>query len=202
MSYRDFTFSDLRDKLSLQIFQVAALCDTVEAIQISEYLATTLAENVALALDINTEKARSEMIIAPMLIELRKILHRKISLFSGVDFNVDPSMGLNGVCDYIISYSTNQIYITNPVILLVEAKNENIKSGLPQCIAAMYSAKIYNEREHNDIHAVLGVVTTGSNWKFIKLEQTNVYIEYGEYLINDAGKILAIMHNFIQSTHM
>jgi hypothetical protein len=61
---------------------------------------TPLRENVALALNIHTEKARSEMIIAPMLIEVRKILNRQISLFSGVEFNVDASLGLTGVCDY------------------------------------------------------------------------------------------------------
>jgi len=41
---------------------------------ISEYLQTTLQENVTLALNINTEKVRSAMIIAPMMIEIGKIL--------------------------------------------------------------------------------------------------------------------------------
>jgi len=45
-------------------------------------LAETLAENIPLALGIDTEKARSEMIVTPILIELRKIFHREISLFS------------------------------------------------------------------------------------------------------------------------
>ena len=133
------------------------------------------------------------MIIAPMLIEIRKILNRQISLFSGVEFHVDASLGLTGVCDYLISKSTNQVYINAPVVIIVEAKNENIKAGLPQCIAAMYAAKIYNEREHNDMDRILGVVTTGSNWKFLTLEDTHVLIDYDEYLIDQAGKILAII---------
>ena len=133
------------------------------------------------------------MIIAPMLIEIRKILNRQISLFSGVEFNVDASLGLTGVCDYIISKSTNQVYISAPVVIIVEAKNENIKAGLPQCMAAMYAAKIYNEREHNDVDRILGVVTTGSNWKFLILEDMRVVIDYDEYLIDHAGKILAII---------
>ncbi len=95
MSYSEFTFHDLREKLSLDIMQAESLFDTVEEVQISEYLSMTLKENVALALNINTEKARYEMIIAPMLIEIRKILKRKMSLFLGVEFNVDSSLGLN-----------------------------------------------------------------------------------------------------------
>jgi hypothetical protein len=193
MSYSEFTFQSLRDTLALHLTQDAALFAHIEEVTISAYLQTTLQENVALALNINTEKARSEMIIAPMLIEVRKILHRQISLFSGIEFQVDAALGLTGVCDYIISKSTNQVYINAPAVMIVEAKNENIKAGLPQCIAAMYAAQIFNECEHNEIDRILGIVTTGSNWKFLTLEDTHVLIDYDEYLIDQAGKILAII---------
>jgi hypothetical protein len=144
MSYSEFTFQSLRDKLALHLRQDASLFAHIEEVTISEYLQTTLQENVALALNINTEKARSEMIIAPMLIEVRKILKKQVSLFSGVELQVDAALGLTGVCDYIISKSTNQVYISAPAVIIVEAKNENIKAGLPQCIAAMYAANIYS----------------------------------------------------------
>ena len=193
MSYSEFTFQGLRDKLSLHLMQDTSLFAHIEEVAISEYLQTTLQENVALALNINTEKARSEMIIAPMLIEIRKILKKRVSLFSGVEFQVDTALGLTGVCDYIISKSTNQVYVSAPAVIIVEAKNENIKAGLPQCIAAMYAAKIYNEREHNEVERILGIVTTGSNWKFLTLEDTHILIDYDEYLIDQAGKILAII---------
>jgi hypothetical protein len=193
MSYSEFTFQSLRDKLALHLRQDASLFAHIEEVAVSEYLQTTLQENVALALNINTEKARSEMIIAPMLIEVRKILKKQVSLFSGVEFQVDAALGLTGVCDYIISKSTNQVYVSAPAVMIVEAKNENIKAGLPQCIAAMYAAKIYNEREHNDVDHILGVVTTGSSWKFLTLEETRLLIDYDEYLIDQAGKILAII---------
>jgi len=193
MSYSEFTFQSLRDNLALHLRQDASLFAHIEEVTISEYLQTTLQENVALALNINTEKARSEMIIAPMLIEVRKILKKQVSLFSGVELQVDAALGLTGVCDYIISKSTNQVYISAPAVIIVEAKNENIKAGLPQCIATMYAAKIYNEREHNEVDRILGIVTTGSNWKFLTLEDTHVLIDYAEYLIDQAGKILAII---------
>jgi hypothetical protein len=198
MSYSEFTFQDLREKLSLQIMQAGPLFESVEGVQISDYLSVTLEDNVALALNINTEKARSEMIIVPILLELRKMMRREISLFSGIEFNVDATLGLNGVCDYILSKSTNQIYPVAPVVVIVEAKNENIKIGLPQCIAAMYAANMYNARERNAVQSILGIVTTGSNWKFLQLHDANVAIDYDEYLINDVGKILAIMVHVLQ----
>src|SRR5215475_9341926 len=79
MSYSEFTFQSLRDKLALHLMQDTSLFAHIEEVTISEYLQITLQENVALALNINTEKARSEMIIAPMLIEVRKILKKQPS---------------------------------------------------------------------------------------------------------------------------
>ncbi len=76
MSYSEFTFQRLRDTLALHLMQDASLFAHVEEVAVSEYLQTTLQENIALALNINTEKARPEMIIAPMLIEIRKILKK------------------------------------------------------------------------------------------------------------------------------
>jgi len=62
------------------------------------------------------------MIIAPTLLNPRKQVFSKTSLFLGVDFNVDYEQGLNGNCDYIISNSTEQLFVKSPVIILVEAK--------------------------------------------------------------------------------
>ncbi len=75
------------------------------------------------------------MIISPILLEVRRKLNYKISLFSGIDFNVDNTRGLNGFCDFLISLSPEQLFIRAPVITLVETKNENLKSCLGQCIA-------------------------------------------------------------------
>ena len=197
MSYSEFTFQSLRDTLALHLTQDATLFAHIEEVTISAYLQTTLQENVALALNINTEKARSEMIIAPMLIEVRKILHRQISLFSGVEFQVDAALGLNGVCDYIISKSTNQVYVSAPAVMIVEAKNENIKGGLAQCIAAMVAAQLFNDREGSGVTTVYGVVTTGTNWRFLKLEADIVYLDQREYYIDNAGVILGIFMTIV-----
>ncbi|MFN7660811.1 MAG: hypothetical protein ACK5P3_22255 [Dolichospermum sp.] len=36
------------------------------------------------------------------------VLNKEISLFSGVDFNVDNQQELNGFCDFLISLSKEQ----------------------------------------------------------------------------------------------
>ena len=39
-----------------------------------------------------SEKARSELIISPILFEVRKLFNEEISFFSGEEFNVDASL--------------------------------------------------------------------------------------------------------------
>ncbi|MBF0103674.1 MAG: hypothetical protein HQK77_22470, partial [Desulfobacterales bacterium] len=126
----------------------------------------------------------------------------RISLFSGTDFNVDPNKGLNGRCDFIISKSEEQLVLNAPVIVIVEAKNDNIMNGIPQCIAEMIAAIKYNTLKKNEITTVYGIVTTGSLWKFLKLEINNVaYVDMTEYHIQNLDKIISILDEIVDSIH-
>ncbi|MFN0119105.1 MAG: hypothetical protein ACKV2V_01235 [Blastocatellia bacterium] len=200
MSYREFTLPELQRRFSLVIAEEEDLFGGEEEIVPSTLLSETLAENTPLALAINTEKARSELIVMPVLMELRRQVNRQISLFSGIEFDVDSTRGLSGFCDFIISRSTQQLVLCAPIITLVEAKNDNIKSGLAQCIGEMMAAKIFNERENNPLPAVHGVVTTGSIWKFLRLTANQVRIDQTEYYLESVGRILAILKRIVLET--
>lgn len=192
MAYGEFTFQKLETDLHLTI-EESDLYSTVQPVEIGRTFAEVLKENIPLALSINTEKARSELIIAPVLVELRKTLEHRVSLFSGIEFNVDPQKGLNGVCDFIISASPRQILVTAPIISIVEAKNENIKSGIPQCVAEMYAAQLFNKEKGTDMPYIYGAVTTGSSWKFMHLEDNKIVVDSMEYFIDNIGKIMGIL---------
>jgi len=199
MAYSDFTLSDIKEKFQIVTEEQVDIFPNIEEEKISDYLNGTLKENIPLALAIHTEKARSEMIVTPILIEIRKILNHRISLFSGVEFNVDKEKGLNGICDYLISLSKEQLYVTSPVISVVEAKNDNIKSGLAQCSAEMIASQIFNEQKQDRIDTIYGIVTTGSIWKFLKLDGKTLYIDIKEYYLEQLGKIMGIMLHIIRS---
>lgn len=72
----------------------------IEPIAPSAVLTAFLEESLPLAIATGSEKARSELIISPVLLEVRKILHRQINLFSGAEFTVDPASGLSGLCGF------------------------------------------------------------------------------------------------------
>ncbi|QIR36308.1 hypothetical protein HCG51_05750 [Tolypothrix sp. PCC 7910] len=198
MAYSDFTLNKFKKDFNIYIDEEVDLFADIEPREISDQLLTTLEETTELALAINTEKARSEMIITPILLEIRRKANYQISLFSGSDFNVDAEKGLNGYCDFVISRSKEQLTINAPVIIIVEAKNENIKSGLGQCMAAMLAAQIFNEQEKNEIKTIFGAVTTGDIWKFMKLEGINLFVDLNNYYIKELSKIVGILYQGIQ----
>src|SRR5205809_6434087 len=132
MAYNDFTLEALKRQFSLRTAEGSDLFDEVPPATVSDLFRETLNESVPLALDISTEKARSELIVAPVLMETRRQLGHRISLFSGVEFNVDVEQGLRGVCDFLLSLSPEQLAIEAPVVAVVEAKNENMKQGIVQ----------------------------------------------------------------------
>jgi hypothetical protein len=92
-----FTLDTLIQQFDLQVQEGTNYFAAFSPVAISDLLRQILAENVPLALEINTEKARSELIIAPVLLEVRRQSQHRISLFSGVEFNVDLDKGLRGV---------------------------------------------------------------------------------------------------------
>lgn len=193
MAYSDFKLNEIIRKFDLTLTESMNLFTSIPEIKISEHLEFFLQENISLAVDINTEKARSELIIAPVLLEFRRQVNYQIGLFSGTEFNVEPSKGLNGICDFLVSLSPERLFINAPVITLVEAKKEDIKAGFGQCVAEMLAAQLFNEREGNSLTTIYGVITSGTVWRFLKLEDKTLYIDTVEYYINEIGKILGIL---------
>lgn len=199
MLYSEFRLETLVKDFKITLREVSDLFAQCPEVQPSDQLRLTLAQNLNLAVAINTEKARSEMIISPILLEVKRRMHDRISLFSGVDFTVDTEKGLNGICDFLISHSSEQLFVRVPIIALVEAKNENLKSGFAQCMAEMLAAQLFNQREGNDIPVVYGVVTIGTLWRFLRLtEQTTIELDLTEYFIKDISKILGILLHTIE----
>jgi len=182
MAYSEFKLSILIKQFDLSINENLNLFADIADLDYSEHLKFCLTENVALAVDINTEKARSELIIAPILLEVRRQMNYQISLFSGTEFNVAPNQGLNGICDFLISLSPERLFIDAPIITLVEAKKEDIKAGFGQCAAEMLAAQLFNNREGNSLTTIYGVVTSGTAWRFLKLQDKIIYINTSDIL--------------------
>ncbi|MDF5716810.1 MAG: hypothetical protein PUP93_23810 [Rhizonema sp. NSF051] len=193
MAYSDFNLAKVQKSFNLTLDETRNLFTDIEPIAPSETLKALLIDYIPLATSIATEKARSEFLIAPILADLRRLLKNKVSLFSGNEFNVESTKGLQGFCDYILSFSQEQLFISAPVMFIFEAKKEDINGGLGQCVAAMIAAQLFNQVQENEVERIYGSVTTGTNWKFLFIEGTTVYIDSIEYYIKEVDKIFGIL---------
>jgi hypothetical protein len=176
------------------------LFSTAPPLSVRDEFAEFLREGVVLALAMSTEKAKSEFIIAPVLLELRRILGHRFLIFSGVEWEADASLGLNGFCDFILTKGESQFVLTAPFVAIVEAKNDLIRTGLGQCIASMYGAQLFNQKAGRAIDRIFGVVTIGRLWKFLQLEGSLLTIDVPEYDIDDLTKVMGILKWIVEST--
>jgi len=192
MAYNKFTIESVKKSFGVTVSDMI-LFDEITPIQPSDILTMFLARYLPLGSAIGTEKARSEFIIAPILAEITELTGHAVSLFSGIEFNIDEDRGLNGRCDFILSSSHTQYTLEAPVLAVVEAKNENINGGLGQCMAEMIAADIFNHNEGIVKPIIYGSVTTGSVWRFLMLRDNHVYIDKKEYFVDNLADILGIL---------
>jgi len=199
MAYSQFTIEKVKQDFHLTTVEgVRFFPNSLEPIVPSTRLQGIL-EDLPWAIAVDTEKARSEVIINPVLLEVRRILERQISVFSGEEFNIDVSVGLNGVCDFLISRSPEQLTVEAPTIVIVEAKKSDLKSGLGQCIAEMVAAQRFNQAKEQPIAAVYGCVSSGTQWRFLKLEGQTVTIDLVDYPLPPLEQILSFLVWMVKS---
>ena len=197
MAYSNFTLEEVLKTFHLKTVEAAGIFADVELVTPSTLLTTVLQRNVPLAFAIGTEKAKSELIVASVLVELREHFERRISFFSGIDFNVNAEEGLTGVCDFLVSVSPEQFYLEAPALILVEAKKDDLTARLGQCVAEMVAAQRFNAEEGNDIACIYGTITSGIDWLFLKLDGKKLYIDMSAYQISQCDTILGILASMV-----
>jgi hypothetical protein len=193
MPYNAFTLDRVRTDFGIAVETDPDLFGHIPATPIDATLAEILARQRPLALTMSTEKGRSELLIAPVLAEVWRQGRGRVALFSGVNFVVDPAADLTGVCDFILGRPPQLDYVTNPVMMITEAKNESIMGGLGQCAAEMVAAQRFNAQRNSDITTVYGCVTNGGEWKFLRLGGHRLEIDISQYLIDQQDRILGII---------
>lgn len=193
MAYNQFTIDDVKQKLGVRVHEATDLFAAVPPAAPGAWLTDLLKDSVPLALAISTEKARSELIIAPVLLEVRRRRGGAVSLFSGTEFDVDAERGLTGFCDWLLARSPEQLTVEAPVVAIVEAKNENIRQGVAQCLAELVAAREFNARRSRPVGAVHGAVTTGDLWRFMRLRGDLAEVDLSQFHIQSLDRILGVL---------
>jgi hypothetical protein len=193
MSFSDFDLRRAVDTFDLQEDRDSDLFAAVEPLIPSTVLREWLDDFVPVALGVNSEKARSEYIITPVLAEARRRAVGPVNVLPGVTLDVDRERGLSGFCDFVIAGTAEYYYLRSPLLAIVEAKREDLIGGLGQCTASMVAIQEFNVRDGTEVPAVFGCVTSGSVWRFLRLADTNLSIDRQEYYLRDVGKVIGIV---------
>jgi len=189
-SYSNLTLPQLRKHFALTI-QMQSFFADIEAITPSEFLTSALKR--AESLSLTSEKARSEFLVAPILLEVRDYLHNNISIYSGIRLDVSPEEGLQGVCDFIISKSPPLPTLQAPLLVLVEAKKNDLDEGFGQCAGEMIAAQRFNLADGLPDSPVYGCVTTGELWQFLCLDGKTLSIDPRRVYIEPIDQILGML---------
>ncbi len=197
MPYMDFTFPAVLDRFSLQAKQTA-LFPTALAVTPSAWLLETLSQAEPFAL--GSEKARSEFVVAPILLAVRGLSGNRVTLYSGQRFDVDASAGLSGECDFLLAAADPLPVVRAPIIGLVEAKKNDVEGGLGQCAAQMLGALRFNASENSGVETVYGCVTTGETWQFLRLNGNNLAVDTRRYYINELPVILGVFQSILSES--
>lgn len=192
-SYSDYSLKALQENCAIDNTKIALnLCNKV--IQPSDFLKEALKRNNLLP--INSEKARSELIVTPILVEWLQNNPRKLQYFSGNSFDVLPEKALKGRCDFLFTKHFS-LHIAAPVIAMFEAKDDNVDNWYGQCGAEMYAVRLFNEQKNEPYKIIHGAVTDGYEWVFLKLEENMLLIDSDRYYMQDLPRLLGALQTIV-----
>jgi hypothetical protein len=194
MAYGDFKAQEIVKKFGIK-FRAADLFPKVVPIAPSSWLTESLARGQNLGF--GSEKSRSERLVTPILLEMSERHRHTFAIYSGMRLDVDESLGLNGECDFIFSFSRIQDFVTAPVFCITEAKKQDLEQGTVQCAAQLIGAQKFNQIENNPVETLFGAVTTGIEWRFLQLEDREIIVDENRYLITDLALLLGIFEHII-----
>jgi hypothetical protein len=194
MPYADFSLKTISTTLGVSV-EPADIFPALSPIPVPSWLRDMLDRGTRQIL--LSEKARSEFIVVPILLACQELSPEKLAIYSGQRLDVDPGLGLVGECDFILAATSSVPDLRAPLVIIVEAKNNNVEGGVWQCIAQMVGVRIFNEQSGNSPPAVYGCVTNGEAWQFLRLVDHTAAIDQKRYYIDNVGGILAAFNSIV-----
>lgn len=104
------------------------------------------------------------------------------------------------MCDFLLSRSPEVLEIEAPCIVIVEAKKADLRTGFGQCIAEMVAAQRFNAAKNRPVAVIYGSISSGTQWRFLKLEDNIVTIDLMDYPLPPVEQILGFLVWMVQNS--
>ncbi len=195
MAYRDFKMTDLKAKFGIVEVGTNLFDPTkIKQKEPSQSLIGKLAD--AQFITLSTEKAVSEQLVAPVIVELAK-LNDFVQVFSGEIIVADKKLGLNGELDFVIARKPWTRKPENPLLCVTESKLGLINSGVDQATAQMLGLRVFNQNQGYEENIIHGAVTDGTSWRFLKLEGKTLFIDLTVYSTEKLPLLLGVLQEIV-----
>lgn len=142
-------------------------------------------EEVLPYVSLTTETSRREILISQVILDL--VHYTKAQL--RIEYPIKVTEQLQGYLDYLLR--------TQSEILVIEAKREDLTYGFTQLAAEMIALDQWEKTSTES--TLLGAVTTGSIWKFGRLNRGTKHIEEGLDSYRVPEDIEPLMRILVQS---
>ena len=106
---------------------------------------------------LDSEAARREFLIAPLVLELVHLIHVKVK----VSYSLKVTEQLKGLLDYYLQAGHN--------LLIIEAKDENLERGFKQLAAELIALDKVTDPSAGNL--LYGAVSIGRIWQFAVLDR-------------------------------
>jgi hypothetical protein len=197
MAYTDFDLPAVETRLGVKL-HLGELFPAVAPVAAPAWLPDHLARGREIAR--LTEKARSELLIMPVLLGAREVCGRVFAIFSGQRLDVDAARGLAGECDFILSRQEAVPVLRTPIMAVMEAKRGDVDAGIGQCLAQMIGAVTFNEQRAGVHPPVYGCVTTGDEWQFLRLHGADAVYDTVRRNLSDLDELLGVFSRIAADT--
>ena len=137
-----------------------------------------------------SEGSRSEMIICPILREIYKEYYHDYALWIQKAISYDER--LTGTPDYIIAKRSElgKTVFEFPMIIAVEAKQNDFIKGWGQCAAELVAAQRLNAEESRPVY---GIVSDGKLWEFGRLRDQNFVKETEGFTVDHVALLFGVL---------
>ncbi|MCB1658723.1 MAG: hypothetical protein KDI39_10900 [Pseudomonadales bacterium] len=137
----------------------------------------------------SSEASRCENVIYPILREAYKHYADKYTLWSHKTLNYDTV--LTGTPDYMIATKSalGKTVLDKPLLVMVEAKQNNFSEGWGQCLAELLAAQKINQ----SAKTIQGIVTDGELWQFAKLTGDTFIKHISVFTLTDLAELFSAL---------
>ncbi len=139
-------------------------------------------DNILPYVDLTNETARREIFIVPIVSELVRITHARLS----IEYPIQVTPQLQGSLDYYLRTQTH--------LLVIEAKQADLTRGFTQLAMEMIALAQWTELT---TPTLLGAVTTENIWQFGVLHRSSKQMEQGLNLYRVIEDIEAVVRILI-----